>query len=113
MDVLKTPVTIAAGDEKKFSFEPVAIASRKDNFVYLRIRNLSGKPFNILMRYGRDAQANGGVVIRNVTTDGKINERLISVRDQDLWYRADNNWLSLFPQGGDIEVSFIQVSKVR
>ena len=113
VDVLKTPVTIAAGDEKKFSFEPVAIASRKDNFVYLRIRNLSGKPFNILMRYGRDAQANGGVVIRNVTTDGKINERLISVRDQDLWYRADNNWLSLFPQGGDIEVSFIQVSKVR
>jgi hypothetical protein len=113
VDVLKTPVTIAAGDERKFSFEPVNIASRKDNFVYVKIRNLSDKPFNILMRYGRDAQSNGGVVIRNVSTDGKVNERLISVRDQDLWYRADNNWISLYPQGGDIEVSFIQVSKVR
>jgi len=113
VDVLKTPVTIPAGDERRFSFEPVNIASRKDNFVYLKIRNLSDKPFNILMRYGRDAQSNGGVVIRNVSTDGKVNERLISVRDQDLWYRADNNWISLFPQGGDIEVSFIQVSKVR
>jgi tetratricopeptide (TPR) repeat protein len=113
VDVLRTPVTIAAGDEKRFSFEPVNIAARKDNFVYLKIRNLSDKTFNILMRYGRDAQSNGGVVIRNISTDGKVNERLISVRDQDLWYRADNNWISLFPQGGDIEVSFIQVSKVR
>jgi tetratricopeptide (TPR) repeat protein len=113
VDVLKTPVTITAGDEKKFTFEPVNIAARKDNFVYLRIRNLSGKQFNILMRYGRDAQANGGVVVRNVSVDGKVNERLISVRDQDLWYRADNNWISLYPQGGDIEVSFIQVSRVR
>jgi len=113
VDVLKTPVTIAAGDEKKFSFDPVNIAARKDNFVYLKIKNLTNKSFNILMRYGKDAQSNGGVVIRNISVDGKVNERLISVRDQDLWYRADNNWISLFPQGGDIEVSFIQVSKVR
>jgi tetratricopeptide (TPR) repeat protein len=111
VDVLKTPVVIRGGDEKKFTFTPVGIAARKNNFVYLRIKNLSGKPFNILMRYGVDAQSNGGVVIRNVSTDGLLNERLISVRDQDLWYRADNNWISLYPQGGDIEVSFIQISK--
>jgi hypothetical protein len=89
------------------------MASRKNNFIYLRMKNLSGKPFNILMRYGKDKQPNGGVVIRNLTLDGKVNERLVSVKDQDLWYREDNNWISLYPQGGDIEVSYIQVSRAK
>ncbi len=112
-DVLNSPVTITAGEEKQFSFTPVNIASRKNNFIYLKLKNLSDKPFNILMRYGKDKQPNGGVVIRNLSTDAKVNERLVSVRDQDLWYRADNNWISLYPQGGDIEVSFIQVSRAK
>jgi len=111
VDVLRTPVTIMAGEEKQFSFTPVNMASRKNNFVYIKIRNLSDKVFNILMRYGMDKQPGGGVVIRNLSADGNVNDRLISVRDQDAWYRLDNNWISLYPQGGDVEVSFIQVSR--
>ncbi|MEI7663000.1 MAG: hypothetical protein WCK34_12405, partial [Bacteroidota bacterium] len=112
-DVLKTVVTIPAGTEKQFPFIPVNIASRKNNFIYIKIKNLSGKPFNVLMRYGKDKQANGGVVMKNLSVDGKINERLISVRDQDVWSREDNDWISLYPQGGDVEVSFIQVSRAK
>ncbi len=112
-DVLKTPVTITSNNEKQFPFIPVNIASRKNNFVYIKIKNLSGKPFNVLMRYGKDKQANGGVVMRNLNIDGKVNERLVSVKDQDLWSREDNNWISLYPQGGDVEVSFIQVSRAK
>jgi len=112
-DVLNTPVIIKADNTRQFSFSPVNIASRKNNFVYIRIKNLSNKPFNVLMKYGKDKQPNGGVVIRNIPANEKINERLISVRDQDLWSREDNNWISLYPQGGDIEVSFIQVSRAK
>lgn len=112
-DVLNSTVTITSNDEKQFSFTPIVFASRKNNFVYIKIRNLSGKPFNVLMRYGKDKQSNGGVVMRNISIDGNVNERLVSVRDQDLWSREDNNWISLIPQGGDIEVSFIQVSRAR
>ncbi len=112
-DVMKTTVIIASNTEKQFPFPPVNIASRKNNFIYIKIKNLSNKPFNILMRYGKDKQANGGVVMRNLSSDGKVNERLVSVRDQDLWSREDNNWISLYPQGGDVEVSFIQVSRAK
>ncbi|MCX6283321.1 MAG: hypothetical protein NTW31_03670, partial [Bacteroidetes bacterium] len=112
-DVLNSPVTIVSNDEKKFSFTPVNIASRKDNFIYIKLRNLSAKPFSVLLRYGKDKTLTGGVVIRNLSTDGKVNERLISVREQDAWYRIDNDYISLYPQGGDIEVTFIQVSKAR
>ena len=112
-DVLKETVTITSNTEKQFPFPPVNIASRKNNFVYIKIKNLSGKSFNVLMRYGKDKQANGGVVMRNLNIDGNVNERLVSVRDQDLWSREDNNWISLYPQGGDVEVSFIQVSRAK
>ena len=112
-DVLNSPVTIASNEEKQFKFTPVNIASRKDNFIYIKLRNLSDKSFNVLLRYGKDKQPSGGVVIRNLSTDGKVNERLISVREQDVWYRIDNDFISLYPQGGDIEVTFIQVSKAR
>jgi tetratricopeptide (TPR) repeat protein len=112
-DVLNSSVTIKSNDEKQFPFPPVNIASRKNNFVYIKIRNLSGKPFNVLVRYGKDKQPNGGVVMRNLNPDGKMNERLVSVKDQDLWSREDNNWISLYPQGGDVEVSFIQVSRAK
>jgi len=112
-DVLNSPVTIVSNDEKQFKFTPVNVASRKDNFIYVKLRNLSGKPFNVLLRYGKDKQPSGGIVIRNLSVDGKVNERLISVREQDVWYRVDNDYISLYPQGGDIEVTFIQVSKAR
>jgi tetratricopeptide (TPR) repeat protein len=112
-DVLSNSVTIQSNDEKQFMFSPVNIASRKDNFIYIKVKNLSGKPFNILLRYGKDKTPSGGIVIRNLSTDGKTNERLISVREQDAWYRVDNNYISVSPQGGDIEVSFIQISKAR
>ena len=112
-DVLNSAVTVASNEEKQFKFSPVNIAARKDNFIYIKLRNLSNKPFNVLLRYGKDKTPSGGVVIRNLSTDGKVNERLISVREQDVWYRIDNDFISLYPQGGDIEVTFIQVSKAR
>ncbi len=113
VDVFKSTVVIAAGEEKQFPFTPVNMASRKNNFIYIKVKNLSNKSFNVLLRYGKDKQAGGGVVVKNLSTDGRVNERLISVMDQDSWYRLDNNWISLYPQGGDIEVTFIQVSRSR
>ena len=111
VDVLKTAIVIPKDIDKQFSFTPVSMASRKNNFVYVKIRNLSDKPFNVLIRYGKDKQTNGGAVIKNLAADGKTSDRLISVRDQDPWYREDNNWVSLYPQGGDVEVTFIQISR--
>jgi len=111
VDVLNSAQTVANGVEKQFDFAPVNVISRKNNYLYIKIRNLSNKPFSVMLRYGMDKQVNGGAVIKNITGDGKVNERLISVREQDPWYRNDNNWISLYPQGGDVEVTFIQISR--
>ena len=111
VDVLNSSIIIPKDVDKQFTFTPVNMASRKNNYVYVKIRNLSDKPFNVLIRYGRDKMTNGGAVIKSLAADGKTSDRLISVRDQDPWYREDNNWVSLYPQGGDVEVTFIQISR--
>jgi len=111
VDVLNSAQTVANGVEKQFDFAAVNVISRKNNYLYIKIRNLSNRPFSVMLRYGKDKQINGGAVIKNLTGDGKVNERLISVREQDPWYRNDNNWISLYPQGGDVEVTFIQISR--
>ncbi|MGA2823246.1 MAG: hypothetical protein ABSE72_06930 [Bacteroidales bacterium] len=111
VDVLNSAQTVSNGVEKQFDFAPVNVISRKNNYLYIKIRNLSNRPFNVMIRYGKDKQINGGAVIKNITGDGNVNERLISVREQDPWYRNDNNWISLYPQGGDVEVTFIQISR--
>jgi len=113
VDVVKSSVVIPGGSEKQFSFTSVNMASRKNNYFYVKIKNLSDKPFNVLLRYGKDKQTNGGAVIKNLAADGKINDRLISVRDQDPWYREDNNWISIYPQIGDVEITFIQISRAQ
>lgn len=112
VDIVNSTQTITNGSEKQFDFTPVNVISRKNNYVYIKIKNLTNRPFSVMLRYGKDKQVNGGAVIKNVTGDGKVNERLISVREQDPWYRNDNNWISLYPQGGDVEVTFIQVSRL-
>jgi tetratricopeptide (TPR) repeat protein len=111
VDVVKSTITIMEGTEKRIEFASIDIAARKNNYLYIKIRNLSNKPFNVLVRYGKDKQMNGGAVIKNLQADGNVYDRLISVRDQDPWYREDNNWIALLPQGGDIEVTFIQISR--
>ncbi len=111
VDVLNSAEKVTNGSVKQFDFTPVNIISRKNNYLFIKIRNLTDHPFSVMLRYGKDKQINGGAVIKNITGDGKVNERLISVREQDPWYRNDNNWISLYPQGGDVEVTFIQISR--
>jgi tetratricopeptide (TPR) repeat protein len=111
VDILDGSEMIEADEEKKFSFEPVSITSRRDNFIYLKVRNPGDMPVNVLLRYGRGDRMNGGTVVRSLAPGGELIERLISVKDQDPWYREDNNWISLYPQGGRIEAAFIQISR--
>ena len=39
-----------------------------------------------------------------------INDYLIRISVQDKWYREDNNWISLFVETGDIEITRVQIA---
>ncbi len=108
-EVNKSPVLIASGDEKKFSFSVIEPRLRKNNYVLIHARATSGTVPRVFLNYGKDAQKNGGIVLRTIAP-GEGADYLIRLAGQDRWYREDNNWISIYTEGSDVEVSRIQIS---
>jgi len=96
--------------EKRYSFKPVNASVRKNNYVVIKARNPSASKPKVYLNYGKDNIKNGGIVMRSITSD-QNNEFIIRISVQDKWYREDNNWLGLTAEGGDIEVSSIQIAQ--
>jgi tetratricopeptide (TPR) repeat protein len=110
VDVSKETLIVTQKSEKKFSFAPVDVRARKSAYIFLKIKNLSNKQFKLFLNYGKDGEKSGGVTF-NLDENDEVLDYIIRVSVQDRWYRIDNNWLSLYPQGGDIEISSIRISK--
>jgi len=99
---------IAANTEKKFNFPAADLKNKKNNYLLLKAKVLGNKSPKIFINYGKDAQKNGGIVLKNIT-DANLSFYLIRISSQDLWIRLDNSWIGLYPAGGDIEVETMQI----
>lgn len=109
VDILNSPVIISNNTEKKFDFNPVDIRQRKNNYVVMKARVLSETKPKVYLNYGKDATRSGGIVLKSIKNN-ELNDYIIRVSAQDPWYRIDNSWLKLYSEGGDIEVTYIQIS---
>jgi hypothetical protein len=64
----------------------------------------------VFINYGKDDAKSGGFVLKGIESD-ESSDYLLRISIQDKWYRVDNNWISLYPEGGDIEITSIQISQ--
>ncbi|GAB1405086.1 hypothetical protein MASR1M74_22650 [Lentimicrobium sp.] len=110
VSLVSSPVDIASGDEKKFNFNPIEMRLRKNNYVSIVARKTGEDDPKVYVNYGKDNQKNGGIVLRNITSD-ENNDFLVRVSIQDRWYREDNNWISIYSEGGGIEISRMQIAQ--
>ena len=109
-NVMGSPVTIANQAVEKFTFDPVTITNRKASLIYIKARNITGNEFRVVMSYGKGSVKNGGFMIP-IPATGKTKEFIIPIGKQDKWFTEDNDWLSLTPQGGDVEVTLIKITR--
>ncbi len=109
VDVMKELMDIDAGVTKKFDFEPVRINVRKSNYVLIKARNRSGNDFKIIFTYGSNKGKNGGFVVQ-VPRGEEYNDFIIRVGNQYKWFSEDNDWISVYPENGDIEIKMIRIS---
>lgn len=100
---------IKAGEEKRFNFQAIEPKMRKNNYILLKARSAGTAVTKVYLNYGKDNQKNGGIVLRSLDKT-TINDYLIRISVQDKWYREDNNWISLFVETGDIEISKVQIA---
>jgi hypothetical protein len=63
----------------------------------------------MIFSYGGDNGKNGGFVVQ-VPNDAGINDFIIRVGNQYKWFAEDNNWMSIYSQNGDIEISIVRIT---
>ena len=112
VDVIKEPTLIKKGENKKYTFEPVPINVRKHNYFLLKAKSPTGEPVKLMITYGSSKGKNGGFVI-NLQEGKDVNDYLIRVGNQYKWFSDDNNWISILPQTGDVEIELLRISKLN
>ncbi len=110
VDINKEQIIIPENTEQKFSFKPVPIKERKSNYILLKAKNTVDRNFKVILNYGKDNSKSGGTLIK-IPVSNEVKDYIIRIGAQYKWFSEDNNWLSLYPEGGEIEVSLIQISK--
>ena len=108
-DVVKERIVIYSEVTERFEFDPIPVNVRKSNYVLVKARNLTGQSFKMIFSYGGDNGKNGGFVVQ-VPQDEEMNDFIIRVGNQYKWFAEDNNWMSIFAQNGDIEISIVRIT---
>jgi tetratricopeptide (TPR) repeat protein len=96
--------------EKRLLFKPVDINLRKNNYLLVRTRISGDSNPKLYINYGSGNLKNGGVVLKNINSK-LFTDFVINISIQDKWFREDNNWLSLYSENGDLEVTSIYISQ--
>jgi len=109
VQINKEPLLISNNTQHKFDFIPVPVKDRKSNYIFFRARNVSKDEYKLIISFGKDQTKNGGVVIK-VPAGEDLFEFVVRISAQYKWFSDDNNWITFYPEGGDFEVSLMQIS---
>ncbi|MHC1775347.1 MAG: hypothetical protein AB9834_08035 [Lentimicrobium sp.] len=110
VDLVSAPVVVATDTEQKFKFKPIEMRLRKNNYIIIKARKTSEIEPKVYINYGIDGQKSGGIVLRSIKSQ-ETGDYIVRVSIQDRWYRLDNNWISVYSEGGEVEISKMQVAQ--
>lgn len=90
--------------EKKFSFAPV---TNRLSSCYLLIRAAknSENKTEIVANYGRGKNKSGGFIF--LLPETKMSDYIIRISSQYNWWQVENDWVTIYPMGGDVTVENI------
>ena len=109
-DVVVSSITIENNSQKKFDFSPISVSDRKSSLLFIKARNISDKEFKVVLGYGKGGSKNGGYILP-IPAGQNTKEYIIPIGKQYTWFTEDNDWISMTPQGGSVEISLIKISR--
>jgi tetratricopeptide (TPR) repeat protein len=102
--------TINSNETKKFNFEPVDVTTRKGNYILIKAKNLSDRSYTMFISYGSPKGNNGSLIVR-IPNNQDTNSFIIKIGAQYKWFSEDNTWIELTPEGGNIEIELMEITK--
>ena len=107
----KDAFTMTANTPKRFTFNPVDVASRRSNYIILKARNLTpGKSFPMIVSFGSESGKNGGFVIA-ISESEEEKTYLFRIGSQYKWFSENNTWIELISENDDVEISMVEISR--
>ena len=107
----KDAFTMTANTPRRFTFNPVDVASRRSNYVILKARNLTpGKSFPMIVSFGSDSGKNGGFVLA-ISDSEDEKTYIFRIGGQYKWFSENNTWIELISENDDVEVSLVMISR--
>jgi LysM repeat protein len=110
VSLVLTPEVVKSGQEKRYSFEAIDYRDRQDNYILIELRNNSDARVRVFINFGKDGVKNGGYIVNLLQRDA-FTKYFVRIDRRLRWLNEDNNWISLLPEGGDLEVNRIQISR--
>lgn len=103
-------IEIKSNETKRFSFEPVDISTRKGNYILIKAKNLSERSYPMFISYGSSNGNNGSLIVKTPNNQD-VNNYIIKIGAQYKWFSEDNTWIEITPEGGDIEIELMEITK--
>lgn len=109
--LLDGKMTIAQNKEEKFNFNTISFKDRSENYILLEIKMVNPEAqVKLFVNFGKGGSQNGGYSIPLKNRDG-YHSYFVSIGKQVRWVNQDNDYISLLPEGGDVEVKLIKISR--
>ena len=103
--------TLATNTPRRFTFNPVDVASRRSNYIILKARNLTpGKSFPMIVSFGSDSGKNGGFVLA-ISENEEEKTYIFRIGSQYKWFSEDNTWIEIISENNEVEIGKLEVSR--
>lgn len=109
-NLLSEPTSITSNQTQRFTFEPIDVTTRRNNYLLIKARNLGTERHTMYVSFGSANGKNGGFTV-SVPENQDINDFIIRIGSQYKWFSEDNTWIEISPENGDIEVISMEISK--
>ncbi len=110
VELVPESVTISANETKRFNFKPVDVTTRRGNYILIKAKNLTDKQFPLYISYGSKNGENGGFMV-SVPKNTETNDFIVRIGSQYKWFSEDNTWIEVMPEGGNIEIILMEITK--
>lgn len=108
--LVSNSIQISSNQTKRFTFNPIDVTTRKNNYILIKAKNLSDNAYTMFISYGSSKGNNGSLIIR-IPNNQDVNDFIIRIGAQYKWFSEDNTWIELTPENGDIEIELMEITK--
>lgn len=112
LSMISKPQTVENGTEVRMRFLPIKPQLKKGNYIYLKIKNKGEENARVYVRFGTNNDLAGNFVVTDLSST-EFKEHYIRISSSERWTKWAINWISLFPDGGDIEVEEMKMTKTE